>query len=309
MLGRVLSTKAKVVVLVDNLDKAWTESADLKLLSEFLYGVLNVSARVAHEFSKDSGKRDVVNMYFTLFVRSDIHAAMVGFVKERDKLPIRRLTWEDPELLRRVVEERFIKSGANVAYPPEIWERYFPPSVGGLPSREFLIQQILPRPRDLIFIVKAALQFAINRGHTRIEENDIRSGQDLYSRFALDSLIVEATPRVPSIEDVLLHLVGATNVVPEETLREAVKSAGITEDPSVIIDTLGELTFIGYEVAPNRFEFLYDRDATAKIAAMARKNAEQLRNGERHFLIHPAYQAYLELKRTDAAPGQMFIQM
>jgi hypothetical protein len=207
LLGKVLATRSKVVILVDNLDKAWTESADLELLSEFLYSLLGVSARIAQEFARDASKLRPVALFFTLFLRSDIHAAMIRFARERDKLPVRRLTWEDPELLRRVVEERFLASGAQVAFPGEIWDRYFAPTVEGAPTREYLMQLILPRPRDLIYLVKAALQFAINRGHTRIEEKDLTSGILQYSRFALDSLLVEAAPRIRGIEDLLLNFV------------------------------------------------------------------------------------------------------
>lgn len=39
---------------------------------------------------------------------------MIRFARERDKLPIRRMVWEDPGLLRRVVQERFVTSGADV---------------------------------------------------------------------------------------------------------------------------------------------------------------------------------------------------
>ena len=59
-----------------------------------------------------SGRVNSVNLSLTLFLRSDIYAAMIRFARERDKLPIRRVVWEHPELLRRVVQERFMISGA-----------------------------------------------------------------------------------------------------------------------------------------------------------------------------------------------------
>lgn len=308
LLGKVLATKSKVVILVDNLAKAWTESADLELLSEFLYSLLGVSARIAQEFAKDASKLSPVTLYFTLFLRSDIHAGMIRFARERDKLPVKRLTWEDPELLRRVVEERFIASGAQVAFPSEIWDRYFTPTLQGAPTREYLMQLILPRPRDLIYLVKAALQFAINRGHTRIEEKDLLSGTIQYSRFALDSLLVEAAPRIPGIEALLLNLVQGSDIVTELILQREIYATGYEpEQADTVIDALGELTFLGYEVAPGRFEFLYELDSAAKILSMARKTADEFNQGVRRFLIHPAYQSYLELKQTGASPGQLSI--
>src|ERR1017187_1929882 len=92
VLGRALSAKARVALLVDNLDKAWNQHTDLKILSELLFGLLSVSARVAEEFAKDGSWREAVNLSLTIFLRSDIYAAMIRFARERDKLPIRRMT-------------------------------------------------------------------------------------------------------------------------------------------------------------------------------------------------------------------------
>jgi len=133
LLGDVLSNKARVAILIDNLDKAWNQQTDLRMLSELLFGLLSVSAIVAEEFEKESHWRAPVNLSLTLFLRSDIYAAMIRFARERDKLPVRRMTWEDPELLLRVLKERFTASGADEARPDAIWEKYFPPTVRNIP--------------------------------------------------------------------------------------------------------------------------------------------------------------------------------
>ena len=51
LLGKALSRKARVSILVDNLDKAWNPQTDLQLLSELLFGLFSVSVRVAEEFA------------------------------------------------------------------------------------------------------------------------------------------------------------------------------------------------------------------------------------------------------------------
>lgn len=310
LLGKVLSTKSKVIILVDNLDKTWTESADLEVLSEFLYSLLGISARIARDFSRDASKLNPISLFFTLFLRSDIHAAMIQFAKERDKLPVRRLLWGDPELLCRVVEQRFVSSGVHVSRPDEIWDRYFTPTVAGISVRDYLMRVILPRPRDLIYLIKASLQFAINRGHIRIEEKDILSGELQYSRFALDSLLVEASPRIPNIEDLLLNFVRGPDIVTDETIRRSVLTTGSEpKQTNDVIYTLGELTFFGYEVAPGRFEFMNELESASKILAMARRTADETNCGTRRFYIHPAYHSYLELTGVAANPGQLAMEI
>jgi hypothetical protein len=104
--------------------------------------------------------------------------------------------------------------------------------------------------------------------------------------------------------------VRGTDIVIEEKLVTRINELRIHDaDSKTIIDLLGELTFFGYEVAPNRFEFLYDQDNSAKVLAMARKTADEMNAGVRRFRIHPAYHAYLELTRTSAQPGQLAIEI
>lgn len=304
VLGRALSTKARVALLVDNLDKAWNQHTDLKILSELLFGLLSVSARVAEEFAKDGSWREAVNLSLTIFLRSDIYAAMIRFARERDKLPIRRMTWEDPELLRRVVQERFVKSGADVIRPDGIWDKYFPPTVGNVNTREYLADASLPRPRDLIYLVKTALQFAVNRGHSRIEEKDLTSAEQQYSRFALDSLLVESGSRVPRLDELVYEFVGGPEILAADDILRAMRVVGIPDDLlNEVIETLCEITFLGLEVGPGRFAYLYDEDSITKIQVLARKTAFEHFSGLHRYRINKVFHAYLEVRQQSDVPG------
>ena len=311
LLGAVLRTKARVTVLVDNLDKAWNSNGDLALLSDLLFGLFSVSRRVAEEFGHNASGRASVNLCFSLFLRSDIYAAMLPFAKERDKLPARLMTWNDPELLKRVIERRFMESGAPVEFSHQVWERYFVPLVRGIPSWEYVARRILPKPRDMIYLIKSALQFAVNRGRDKIYEAELFSGEKQYSRFALDSLIVEAGIRIPNVEDLLTHFVGSPEIVTEEDLSAkliAAKVSGV--ELETVIEWLARLTFLAFEVGPQRFEFLLDEQDARKLAIMARKTADETTSGVRRFQIYPAFHAFLEIKaQTVGNPDQMNIRL
>jgi hypothetical protein len=306
LLGEVLHSKGKVSILVDNLDKSWDQHTNLELLSGLLFGLLSVSTRVAADFGKESHWRDAVNLSLTLFLRSDIYAAMIEFARERDKLPIRRISWQDPELLRRVVEERFVKSGADVVKPEEVWQRYFPETVRSVPIRDYLAASVLPRPRDLIFLIKAALEFAVNRGHGRIEETDLLSAQQQYSHFALNSLIAEATPRVREIDDLVLEFAGSPEIIDGERIRVAMRKAGISDiRVAEVVDLLTEVTFLAPETSPGRFDFIYDEDDLMKTRVMARNLSEESGVPPR-YRVNPPFHAFLEIAPHKAlAPGQL----
>ena len=306
LLGKILGSRTRVAILVDNLDKAWNQHTDLKMLSELLFGLLSVSGRVAEEFDKESHWRVAVNLSLTIFLRSDIYAAMIRFARERDKLPIRRMTWEDPELLRRVLQERFVKSGADVVRPDGIWEKYFPPTVRNVPTQEYLADASLPRPRDLIYLVKTALQFAVNRGHARIEEKDLTSAEEQYSRFALDSLLVESGTRVLRLDELVYEFVGGPDIVVGDDILRAMKTVGIpSEKLNDVIDTLCEITFLGLEVGHGRFAYLYDEDSATKIEVLARKTAVEHFAGVYRFRINRVFHAYLEIQPTKDLQVQM----
>ena len=309
LLGDVLQNKSKVAVLVDNLDKAWNPNGDLSLLSDLLFGLLSVSRRVAEEFGRNASGLSKVNLFFALFLRSDIYAAMLEFAKERDKLPARLIAWNDTEPLKRIIEERFLKSGADVVSAADVWERYFSTTVRGIPTWEYITLRILPRPRDLIFLIKSSLQFAVNRGHSKVEEKDIRSGEIEYSRFALNSLIVEALVKIPRIQDLLMLFVQSSELITEHDVASRIVRSGMMEaDKQMVIDWLVRLTFIGFETAPNRFEFLYDEQDLRKLEAMARKTADETTDRVRRFCIHPAFHSFLEITPNRATtPGQMMI--
>ena len=170
---------------------------------------------------------------------------------------------------------------------------------------------MLPRPRDLIFLVKSALQFAVNRGHARIEEKDLIGAEQQYSRFALDSLLVESGTRVPKLDELIYEFVGSPEILSEEDVLHAMKTVGITpEKLADVVDTLCEITFLGLEVGPGRFAFLYDEDSTTKIQVMARKTAMEYRSGVNRYRINKVFHAYLEIKRNkNLLPGQMTIDL
>jgi len=136
-------------------------------------------------------------------------------------------------------------------------------------------------------------------------------GKSYIQDSPLDSLIVEDEVRLPTVEDLLLHFVQSSEVLNETDIRDRLVASGIPVDElPAVINLFGELTFIGFEVSPNRFDFMYDEQDARKILAMAERTASTTSNGVRRFRIHPAFQAYLEItSHSSTIPGQMTIDL
>lgn len=300
LIAACLEKSHTVALLVDNLDKNWTQRANVELTSELLLALLSVGPRVAEDFKKSSLGRRRLDVLLTIFIRSDIYAAIHAYARESDKLPIRKIEWNDPELLGRVIEKRIMASDPGIVDSAEVWSKYFVDQVDGASTKDLLISSVFPRPRDLIYLVRASLQHAVNRGHTRVEEKDVHSGLEQYSSFAFASLMAEGEPQFRELQDFMIQLFGGPSVLTEDEIRDALEEGrlGIT-NMDYIVGLLQELTFLSYEMSPGHFVFAYDQEERAKLAVLAKRTSRAL--GKRRYQIHPAFHAYMELKAIDAA--------
>lgn len=297
-LGNVLANKKRVAILVDNLDKAWTKQADLAHLSEFLLGLLTAGGRVAFDFKRSDSRRYSVNVNLSVFLRSDIFSKVMEVAREPDKLSHTRLIWDDAELLLRIVEERFMSSHGGSTQPSELWNRYFCPTVKKVRTREYLIERILPRPRDIVFFVKTAVSTAINRGHSKVEEKDILDAEQQYSQYAIDSIMVENGVTLPELESILYEFAGCQNILTEEEVSACILK-GIKQEGKIatIIDHLINLTFLGIEIDEGQFAFSDDPREYLKNNVLANRLVKT-KGAFKLFKINPAFCSYLEVKEA-----------
>ena len=229
LLGEVLENRNKVFVLVDNLDKAWSNKNDLQVLSEFLFGLLSAGQTISSDFQKPGMRWKPVNLSLVVFLRSDIFTYIMRVAREGDKVAFTRMDWNDPVLLRRVIEERFANS-LNTEVAEEIWEQFFAASIKGVPTKDYITSHIIPRPRDIIFICKNALSNAINHRNSTITEDDIIEAEKAYSEYALNSLLAETETQFPDMEGLLFEFVGADEIISKTRIEEFARIANIPGD-------------------------------------------------------------------------------
>ena len=294
-LGQALTKKSRVTILVDNLDKAWDKTSDIPLLSEFLLGLLGAASRLNVELRHKDTWREPVNANLVVFLRSDIFERVLDVAREPDKISFSRITWSDRELLLRVIEERFVAASDVTKTPPELWRKYFCTHVRGLPPREYIVSRILPRPRDILFFVNAAIATAVNRQHGIVEDVDILTAETQYSQYALETILVENGLVVGRLEDVLYEFAGSSAIITRDDVNHCVARAKIPEDRiQQVVDRLCALTFMGVEVAENDFRFSEDACEYQRNVVLARKYAESKQNVPR-YMINNAFRSFLEV--------------
>ena len=293
-LSNFLVGKNKVYVLVDNLDKAWNKREDLDILADFIFGLLSASQEITNQFRRGGINREKVNLVLIVFLRSDIFSYIMTSAREGDKISSARMDWNDPILLGRIVEERFCSSLGEELVPGEIWEKFFVPEIRGISSQEYITKKIIPRPRDIIFLCKNALSFAINHKHSQIEEIDIIKAEKVYSEYIFKSLLAETETKFGEIEDFLYEFVGKSEVITKEQIVSILKVLSIpSEETEKIIDLLFENTFLGLETSNNTFEFLYESNRKRVLKKLA-ENHKKISGQERYEVNYP-FHAYLEI--------------
>ena len=149
LIGPVLKGRNRVAILIDNLDKAWDREADLDAVSQLLLGLLAAIGQVATEYQKEDFWRDRISLTLATFLRSDIYAHLQDRAREPDKIPNAVLSWDDPQQLLRVIEQRFLAARPEGADPEELWTRFLCSVVSDRPTKEHLTWRALPRPRTL----------------------------------------------------------------------------------------------------------------------------------------------------------------
>jgi hypothetical protein len=304
-LENCLSGYKRVAVLIDNLDKAWERHADLDDLSSLLLGLLTTIGRVANEFHKTSALKDSASFSLAVFLRHDIYQHLLRVAREPDKIKAAIISWADKDFLFRIIDERFISSTGSGSKPEELWKSYFCQSLNGIPTRDYIYNRILPRPRDLLFLVNVAINNAINAGHHQVLETDIRSAEHTYSRFAFEAALVANGITSDKLEELLFEFAGESAFLTEEDVADALSRVGVaTNIRKDVITHLLSLEFIGHETGEDRFSFGLEGSDAKLVNVLARKVAEA-KGGMRRYRVHPAFCPYLEL---DEGPLDIQIQ-
>lgn len=300
-LSRLLADKNQIMVLVDNLDDAWRQESDIGKLSSLIFGLLRAGNDIAHSLKLGSGQAKDPRLGLIVFLRSDIFFHIKVAASERDKLKYKMIRWEEGELLKGIIEERILNSTNLISTTEEIWTNLFVPIIDGLPTQEYIVSRIIPRPRDIIVFCTAAITNAINRKHLQVEEKDILDAERQYSRHAYDSLVAELITQIPETERLLVALSGCNEVIARDDFESYLVGAGIaTTHFDRVVDLLCDTAFLGLKNYRGEFEFIYDYDQHKREVLRSSNRKSELMDSREQFMIHRAY--HLDLNISKVSP-------
>jgi len=288
-----MKTNGKLVVLIDNLDKSWRKNSSLNILSKYILGLLGVVGRIARDFRGKSSENIKFTFHLTLFLRSDIFKYIMRSAREPDKIEFSRLFWNDPQILFRIIESRCEALSEVSILGEDIWTNFISTTVSQRPTKEFIMENIFPRPRDVIYYLTSAKNIAVSRGHTTIEEEDLLSALIDYSNWIFKSILVENGITITQMHDFMYNLMGENAILSKEEIIELGTKSNIDltseEKAESFIDHLVSLTIFGREIKSSKFEYEFEFDGDIKIKSLANKIPNS------RFRIHNALIPYLEI--------------
>lgn len=294
-LGEILGEKEKVSILVDNLDEGWEQRDDLPQLSNFLFGLISISRNIASDFKRERRGKPGINLSIIIFLREDIFAYIKRQAQEADKLVYSQIRWDDKELLLQVVEERFAYSIGEEVTPGEIWKNFFVEKINEVTTSNYIMNRIIPRPRDIIYLCRAALVKAKARKHSMIEVNDILDAELEYSKFAIALLLTEIDKEFPSITSATIYeFIGECSILTIEEIEKRLRVSKIPdEELAGVVNIMIQNNFFAPETMEGIFTFIFDEDNKDKILVKSRKLVERI--GMQRYKIHPAFHPALEI--------------
>ena len=279
-----LAEKEEVWLLVDNLDKglptAGATAEDILILRT----LLEATRKLQRELERDN-----VDFHCLVFLRNDIYEHLLK-APDKGKDTAIVLDWSDAEVFKelfsRRVESTRLVSGKGFE---KAWNAVMSPYVGTENSFAYILDRTLLRPRDFLSFVHRAIEVAINRGHSRVEEEDILQAEKFHSNDLLQGTAFELQDVYPNL-DVLYEFLGCPARMTEEDIRERLARANVVEsERDKVIQLLVWFGFLGVE------DFVADEK---RFSHNVRYDIPRLlmpiKRGEGAFVVHHAYHAALE---------------
>ncbi len=283
-LAGYLAEKDEVWLLVDNLDKAWPTrgASDEDIL------ILRALLEATRKLQRQLDKRGVA-CHSLVFIRNDIFEHLLMATSDKGKDTAISLDWDDLEVFKEIVRQRVNSTGLLKGDFDRIWPTVFDSHVGTRESFKYIMERTLLRPRDMLNFLHRAIELAINRGHERVLEDDIKAAEATYSEDILLALEFELRDVFPDVKDTLYVFLECPVEMPEAHVTTLLRNAGFSDDKkrSDALELLVWFGFLGVRSGMSTPVFAYQvRHNLAKVLTPVRR-------GDGTFVVHPAFRAGL----------------
>jgi GTPase SAR1 family protein len=277
-----LTEKEAVWLLVDNLDKGWPIRGSTSIDILIVRSLLEATRKLQRQLEEYG-----VDFRCLVFLRTDIYEHLVELTPDKGKDTAIRLDWDDPELFSEILARRIRVSTELTGSGRELWGRLCVSHIHAEDTFNYLVDRTLMRPRDLLLFARKLVEVAVNRGHTRIETEDIERAERQYSEDIVLNTAYEMADTDPVVAEALYAFQSSGRRLSYADAVGRLIDAGIEPDAAdEAVDFLLWFGFLGVEVGD---EVLYSHTVQFNIARLRSVSGP----GQAPFVVHPAFRAGL----------------
>lgn len=287
-LAKYLHHKKEVWILVDNLDKSWPALGATEHELLVLRCLLEASRKLQRLLERQGAPSHTV-----VFIRNDIFERLISESSDRGKDSHVSLDHADPEVLREILRLRAVASlGAPMTFD-EFAQRFFDLHVGGEDAFRFLFRHTFNRARDVLRLIKRCIEIALNRGHSKVSEGDIRAAVGIHSEDVLRELKYEIRDSYGEGANALEEFVGAPQLLSRGEVETRVSRVlGSSHEVKQIVDVLLWYSFLGFQLADGSEAYAYEDQYN--LERLVRR--AMIGMSEPLYSVHPAFRAALHIE-------------
>jgi hypothetical protein len=168
----------------------------------------------------------------------------------------------------------------------ELWPVFFETHIHGEESFSYLLGKTLMRPRDVIRLVRECIDVAVNRGHEKVTEADIKQAEHAYSEDAFVDISLELKDVNPKYASVPYGFIGTHEVLSNGEVEARLHETGISPSEfERVLDLLLWFSFLGIYVSPEeeRYSYQFQHDLRKMQSGLQRYA----------YCIHPSFRSAL----------------
>jgi hypothetical protein len=289
-----LQQKGSVWILFDNIDKGWSAQGvdETDLLS------LRCLMEALRKLERDLRKSKII-CHGVVFIRNDVYDNLIDSTPDRGKVNRASLDWSDRDLLREMLRRRFLfslelRTSDHLSFDL-LWNRFAVAHLDdSVETSDYLLDRCLMRPRSLLDLLYYCKSHAVNIGHDKIEQSDIKKGEESFSTELVNGISLEIQDILPVAPNSLFAFVECDSIIDlAELKRRMARVVRTEEDAASLLELLLWFGFIG--LLRNNldecyiYSVNYDRK---KFKALI----DNIPAEERLYIINPAFFLGLEIK-------------
>ena len=257
IMSYIQENREKCAIVLDGLDANWYLGEDYQFMAEILLALINAARDIWRTCTRDCNKQGInKGISIFIFLRNDVFKVVLAHAKEPDKLQYELLLWGKFEKLFEIVNKRISNSLADYDIDSINWADILEPGFTPEEMKSLVKDNIVPRPRDIIYLMERAFYYARSRDAKYLEKQDFGVAMPEYSEYVFRSIIAESQPYIPSMENLILEFAETPAIMDFKAVEERLIKAKIkTKDIRKTINFLIESSFIGYGIGKHDYRF------------------------------------------------------